>query len=331
MKNKILSNLSFFFCAALGHLALFFFALPYAVGFYEVEGFAAESATYPLSGYEVMSEFWDLGFCGVMSALLQILILLTSLTLLVYGVFAVLKVFLPIRVLDNLYENRKLPVVALIVYAGLQTLLFFFMIILSIVNTETESGLGYKAQTGIRLGAGLILSFLFAIGCSVASIILQNKFSAAATDNQPKVVYLCSSCGKKAKKGMNFCPDCGAPIEEKFQGLTKYLCASCGREVKEGTNFCSDCGGKIEAKEMGTVQFLCSACGTQVTEGTKFCPTCGGQVAAKLVTENPPAPEATPAPVPTITKYLCTSCGKELDENAKFCPDCGGKVEGQTF
>ncbi len=243
MKNKLLSNLSYLLCAGLGLLHFILLAIPYGSAFvsYSVGGSYAEG----FSGYKVMNT-WDFGFPGVMCSFIQIIILIGAIAMLAYGVLGLLKAFDIVSVLpDEIggFSVKKCGDYALFGYAGLNFLLFVFMAILSIANTEAEEIGGGTMKAGIGLGAGLFITLIIAAGGAVAVYFVPKKFPV--DDNAPVVSYVCPQCGKKTKKSVNFCPDCGAEIEEKIEIPAVYLCEECGKKVKKGINFCSDCGGRI--------------------------------------------------------------------------------------
>ncbi len=225
MKNKILANLSYVFCAGLGLMQFILLAIPYVASFYSYDygsygGKGSDSEG--ISGYKVM-DLWDGGFGGVMSSLFQILLLLLGIAMLAYGVLGLLKAFgmfdkLPDKV--GKFSTKKVGEFALYAYAGLNVLLFIFLIILCASNTESESSYGYTVSAGIRLSAGIFITLIFAVGSVVAKILLEKKFPVT-DENAPKVEYLCSNCGKKVKKGVKFCPECGGAVQEKTEGANE--------------------------------------------------------------------------------------------------------------
>ncbi len=256
MKNKLLSNLAYCFCAALGLLNFIFLAFPYAASFYSYDlgqWGGKSSGSEGISGYEVM-KLWDGGFGGVMSAIVQILLLILGIAMLAYGVYNLLKKLdiLAVDVLPEKYCSAVYAKLALYGYAALNVLLLVFLIILCATNTESSSELGYTAKAGIRMGAGVFITLVFAAGAVVGEKLLPAKLKLSE-ENAPKVSYSCSQCGKGVKKGVKFCPECGAPVVEKVTGGTVYACAECGKKVKAGIKFCPECGGKIEEKTPETL------------------------------------------------------------------------------
>lgn len=223
MKNKILSNLSYVFCAGLGLLNFILLAIPYVASFYKYdygEWGDKGSNSAGISGYKVMS-LWEGGFGGVMSSIFQIFILILGIALLAYGVMGLLKAFgLFEKFPDKLgkFETKKLGEYGLFAYAGLNALLLIFLIILCATNTHSESEMGISGSAGIRMSAGIFITLIFAVGSVVAMKFLQKKFPANA-DNEPQISYLCENCGKKVKKTVKFCPECGGKVVEKQTDL----------------------------------------------------------------------------------------------------------------
>lgn len=196
MKNKILSNLSYVFCAALGLLNFIWLAIPYVASFvsYDLgEWGGKQSVSAGISGYRVMS-LWSGGFGGVMSALFQILILILGIAMLAYGVCGLLKAFGSFKAFpDTLgkFETKKIGEYALFGYAGLNVLLLVFLIILCATNTESANEYGSSVSAGIRMSAGIFITLIFAVGTVVALKVLQKKFSAQAAA-EPEITFSCS-------------------------------------------------------------------------------------------------------------------------------------------
>ncbi len=226
MLNKIMKNITYFICATLGHFNLILLSFPYF--------------TKGGSGYVTMG-LWQGGFSGAMISLIQVLLLLWSLSMLAYGIMGILKVFgvfnqFPEEIGD--YSMKKIGEVLLYVYAGGNILLFIFMII-------------FATLYSVSISVGIFFTLILAIGAIIANSIISARFENVDL-NAPTYYYACSKCGKKVKKGVNYCPDCGGKIEERQEVLTYYACSKCGKRAKKGVNFCSDCGGKIEEKIQST-------------------------------------------------------------------------------
>ncbi len=72
----------------------------------------------------------------------------------------------------------------------------------------------------------------------------------------------CSFCNIEIEEQFNFCPNCGASLEEKKESesfeafkVEQLICNSCGEENEVGSSFCVSCGanlkgGKTEIREV---------------------------------------------------------------------------------
>ncbi len=293
MFNKIKQNWTYVVCAAMGVLNFIFFAFPYVSAFISYDFGSSwggkQTQSEGLSGYKVMSDFWDLEFSGVMSALLQICVLIAGIVLLAWGVCGILKGLGYFNVFPNEIlglETKKLGFFGLIGMAGLNVLLFIFLIILCASNTyESEYG-----SAGIRLSAGIFIALVFNVAAVVAPTLLDKYLPA---DGAESVSYVCSKCGKRAKAKDKFCSVCGGAIEEKVTRAATYVCSSCGKIATAKDKFCSVCGGMIEARVLSAETYVCSNCGKNATAKDKFCSYCGGTINK----EENVQPEATSAEV----------------------------------
>jgi hypothetical protein len=54
---------------------------------------------------------------------------------------------------------------------------------------------------------------------------------------------VCVKCGKANREGINFCSNCGNPME--VVSKTSNPCARCGKENRDGVKFCVNCGGQL--------------------------------------------------------------------------------------
>lgn len=196
----------------MGFLNFILLAIPYIAIFYSYEfgdmfgGSRTESGG--VSGYKVM-DLWGSGFGGVMSSIVQIIILILGIALLAWGVMGLLKAFGYFDAFpDKLgkLESSKLGQLGLFGLAGLNILLLVFLIILTATNTES----GYGLTAGYRLSAGIFISIVFTAGAAVALKILEKKFPAS--ESGETIAYVCSKCGRKAKASDKFCSACGAEI-----------------------------------------------------------------------------------------------------------------------
>lgn len=276
MFNKIKQNWTYVVCAVIGVLNFILFVFPYVSAFvsYDLGSWGGkQTESQGFSGYKVMDKFWELEFNGVMSALLQIFILIAGIVLLAWGVCGILKGLGYFDVFPNEilgFESKKLGFFGLIGMAGLNVLLFIFLISLCASNSyESES---YSA--GIRLSAGIFISLVFN-AAAVAAPVLLDKYLPA--DGAESVSYVCSKCGKRAKAKDKFCSVCGGAIEVKVTRAETYVCSNCGKSATAKDKFCSACGGTIEVKALNAA-YVCSNCGKSATEKDKFCSACGGAI-----------------------------------------------------
>jgi Zn-dependent protease with chaperone function len=74
------------------------------------------------------------------------------------------------------------------------------------------------------------------------------------------------------------------------EGGARVKCA-CGAKVNSKLNFCPECGRPIDADNTVDVQATCANCGTTIAPGVKFCPGCGTRQDAAL-------PAAAPGGIP---------------------------------
>ncbi len=251
MKNKLLANISYGLCAVLGFLNFILFAFPYAASYYSYdlgEWGGKQSNSAGISGYEVM-KLWDGGFGGVMSALIQIALLILGIAMLAYGIYGLAKAmnFISADIIPENLVSKTYAKYALYAYAALNVLLLVFLIILCVTNSESESELGFTAKGGIRLSAGIFITLVFGVGSVIAEKILPAKLGAA-DENAPTVTYNCKKCGKKVRKTVKFCPDCGGEVEERVALVKQYECSVCHAPSKAGVKFCTQCGGEITEK-----------------------------------------------------------------------------------
>ncbi len=253
MKNKIKNNLSYVFCAGIGLLNFILLAFNYVSAFADYKsglGGYLSDWSEGVSGYKVM-DLWDGGFSGVMSSIIQLLILLLGIALLAWGVLGLLKAFdifpkFPDKI--GSLESKKIGKFGLFGIAGLNVLLLIFLIILSVSNTEKDD----YVTAGIKLSAGIFIALIITAGAVAALILLEKKLSI--DDSDEKITYVCVKCGKKAKATDKFCNSCGGEIEKKVEVKVEYACVKCGKAAKATDKFCNICGGEIKVKEASPVE-----------------------------------------------------------------------------
>ncbi len=248
MTNKLKNNLEYVFCAALGFLNFILLAFPFVSAFYEYDlgsWGGVQSSSDGVSGYQIL-RLWDGGFGGVMSSLVQLVILLGGIAIMVWGACALLKEYgiLP-QFPDRLgnFESKKLSEFALFGMAGLHVLLLVFLIIFTASNTESA----YGASAGFRLSAGIFISLVFYIGSVVALIMLKKKMPANTSGES--ITYVCSNCGKRAKASDKFCNACGGNVEKKVIVPVEYVCEKCGTKASAKDKFCRSCGGAVVQRQ----------------------------------------------------------------------------------
>ena len=251
MLEKMKSNLTYVVCAVLGLFNFILLAIPYISSYYSYdlgEWGGKQSSSDGISGYKVM-DMWEGGFSGVMSSLIQLLVLLLGIGLLAWGVLGLLKALdilpqFPDK-LGNL-ESKKLGEFGLFGFAGLNVLLLVFLIIFSAANSESYSEYGMEGSAGIRLSAGIFISLILSVGAVVALKVLEKKFPAS--ESAETVIYVCSKCGKRARAKDKFCNECGGAVEQQVKVNNKYVCTKCGKEATAKDKFCNACGGEIAIK-----------------------------------------------------------------------------------
>lgn len=251
MLEKIKRNLAYTISAILGLLNFIFLAIPYIASFYSYNlgGWGGtQSSSVGISGYHVMS-MWGGGFPGVMSSLLQILVLILGILLLAWGTMGLLAAFGILRQFpDKLgnFESKKIAEYGLFGIAGLNVLLLVFLIIFAATNTQTYNDYGYSTSAGIQLSAGIFISLVFTVGAVVALKVLEKKLPMS--DSDEIVTYVCVKCGKKAKASDKFCNVCGGEIERRVVVKEEYACVKCGKKASAKEKFCNACGGEIKVK-----------------------------------------------------------------------------------
>lgn len=124
--------------------------------------------------------------------------------------------------------------------------------------SKNPSGVaGVGAGLGVGLGAGAGMGYAFS-----------NQLSGIAQQQGRN----CPKCGSIVPATSNFCPNCGANMQQ----ATTVPCPKCGTQVPAGSKFCPNCGASM-AQEQSSAR-KCSNCGTEVSGNVKFCPNCGSKV-----------------------------------------------------
>ena len=279
MLEKIKGNLAYTFCAFFGVFNFILFALPYLGAYVSSNGNSSTLATR--SGYQVM-DLWNSDFWGVMSSLVQVLILILCLALLAIGVLGLLKVFGVLSTLPEQIENfvsEKFAKLGVFGFAALNILLFVLLLIYAFSNTESQSVYGYEYEAGVSLRVGTYLALVLSAGAAAVLKFLGDKSAQGATVGS--VEYVCTKCGKKGKAVDKFCNACGGAVEKRTVLPTEYVCTKCGKKAKASDKFCNACGGAVEQRVKHAAEYACSQCGAAAKEGEKFCVHCGGAVESK--------------------------------------------------
>lgn len=73
----------------------------------------------------------------------------------------------------------------------------------------------------------------------------------------------CSNCGKQIDGNFEFCPYCGAKVENQKK------CAVCGTVLNDDYLFCPVCGSSVSGEK------ICPSCGKKAEGEFGFCPHCG--------------------------------------------------------
>ena len=177
MKNKILDNLEYFFCACLGLLNFILLAFNYVA--VKADAGIYGSVREGVNGYKIMQLF-DANFGGVMSALMQVFILVVGILMLIWGVCGILKAF---GVFNSFPDKlgkascKKIAEIALYVFASLIILLLIFLIVYVASNRESFEELsillGYEMK--LVLASGVFISLVISTGSVVLYRVIKKK------------------------------------------------------------------------------------------------------------------------------------------------------------
>lgn len=253
MPEKFKNNLTYLFCAGIGFLNFILLAIPYITYYHSYSNGSGKWTTESTgeSGYRVM-DLWGQGFGGIMSSVIQILVLVVGISLLAWGIMGLIKELGYFKAFpDSIGKIRSavLGEIGLFIIAALNILLLIFLIVLSVSSRTYITSL-YKS--GIGLSAGVFVSIVITVGSVVALKLLQKNHRTSG--DIVLTVYLCPKCGKKAKSGDKFCSSCGAVIVSQTYVKEENVCSKCGQKAEPGTRFCSVCGGEIVKKPSAAEQ-----------------------------------------------------------------------------
>ncbi len=124
-------------------------------------------------------------------------------------------------------------------------------------NPSGTAGLG--AGLGVGMGAGAGMGYAFS-----------NQMYGGMQQPPGRT---CQKCGTIVPATSNFCPNCGASVQQQ---VGTVACSKCGSQVQQGVKFCPNCGNPMTAAEPQKIK--CSKCGTELQANAKFCPNCGTKV-----------------------------------------------------
>ncbi len=269
----------------MGFMTFVLLAFPYMEAFQKN---SSGTETEGMSGYKIMDfslwEGMEASFFGGLLSFLEIILIIGGIAMLAYGAYCIVKDMglfsidaIPDEVCSKVYSKY-----ALIGYAGISVISLISAIIISSSNTKTiETWIAGEYSIGLRCGIGIIITALLSIGTVVVDMFVIPKLNLPEDGNAPRVSYVCTKCGKTAKKGVNFCPSCGGTVEEKAVGTIVYECSQCGKTAKKDAKFCPQCGGAVVSKEILPSVYLCSKCGKASKPDVKFCSSCGGEIIKK--------------------------------------------------
>ncbi len=124
-------------------------------------------------------------------------------------------------------------------------------------NPSGTAGIGAGLGVGIGAGAGMGYAFT-------------NQLYGGLQQPPGRT---CSKCGSIVPATSNFCPNCGASVQQQ---VATTPCPKCGTQVHHGAKFCPNCGASVSPAPQEKKK--CSNCGTEIPDGVKFCPNCGTKV-----------------------------------------------------
>lgn len=324
MEAKLKKMISPIICIVAGILGLIFMGLDHINdGYVGLNG-------YDYIGYNF--SYWELTVFQVFDAIMLVIMIILPIVLMVLGVLHILSIFLD---MVSFFEKAepivgKIGNIIMISYSIVTALSFIFGLIFCLCNSYTR----------VLPGVGAYLLICFAIVEAVAVAILNRLF--ANVDKSPRLVYVCTSCGKTCRNGDRFCDVCGKPVEPKTLYPVIYSCSACGHKATAKDRFCPVCGKPIIKREAIPTVSVCPSCGHSVQGESKFCPVCGTPMTKKEMRANLYACSVCGAPAKAGDKFcsacggavtqkngafnVCSVCGKEAKETDKFCSACGGTV-----
>ncbi|MBX8633779.1 MAG: SPFH domain-containing protein [Candidatus Thermoplasmatota archaeon] len=119
-------------------------------------------------------------------------------------------------------------------------------------NPSGVAGVGAGLGVGIGAGAGMG----YAMGGQMMGAMQPSR--------------QCPKCGALITTQTNFCPNCGAPLQQAQPAQQTVKCPRCNADIPSGSKFCPNCGA-----DMKPAPVKCANCGFEIQTKTKFCPNCG--------------------------------------------------------
>jgi len=208
-------------------------------------GFSFENSIKTGSSYSVLGKNGgnaNAQFFLTLSDIMVVCIMILSVVLLAAGVVKILMALgVDLGVIEQ-YESliNTVNSISLLANLGACVANFFFLLLYGICNITEYSV--------ILPGIGPVLMCVFSLIAFVAYIYVVRIVED--TNDAPKTIRACTSCGKRVGAGVNFCPACGGVVEEKIQYPTVHVCSSCGCKARANDKFCSKCGGAIVEKQI---------------------------------------------------------------------------------
>ncbi len=274
MKKKYKTGLPLLVCATVGILTLILWLLPFSTGERYIESKTITETKYDYyyrheytsettehfrpykydgqffyNGYHAMALF-DHDVCGIFTSVLQIVIAMCVVVMILIGVLYILKIFgAPFDIGDR--KSIIFAKILIILYALLN--ISITVGILAGDYWQTVRKVQYCYETDISIGQILLIIV------SVLAVIIVFSPLGKSLNNKlqfktemGKNVYICSSCGNKAKSTEKFCASCGGMVERKIFTQIYYLCSKCGKKANSDEKFCSECGGEIVKAEQSS-------------------------------------------------------------------------------
>ena len=181
MKRRILGNISYFISLGLGILIYILLAIPFLrIKISESSTSIVSEYMKPvnLNGYDIM-DLWDEGFSGVVSSLLQIIIIICSLAFIIYGIIGILMV---LRVIQNVelpegITYKRIGNIIFYTFGIVNVLLLIFLIIFAACNTKTIGQIGNgNIKMVVSINAGIFVMLILSCTAILSSKIIESNY-----------------------------------------------------------------------------------------------------------------------------------------------------------